>query len=281
MANAQQQQMGMMMAQMNARLNQLEEQVRVKPFAEQIMNCTGVLVKQKANALEMLAGMEMPNVYNVYPSIKNGGKKKKEPMLVCKERRELCQSRGNIQLRGFDQAGENETKILEMMKPFSCKCPALAPPTMLVHQLSPDGQRHYIGKICDNWDCTQHSFSIFDDKDTEIYSVFGECCQCNWGTVTFDLWKGHKEVRLPQRLVRTPKSFAHAAMGSDADNFDVGFPDGAPYNHRVLLMALALMVDIQLFETHAADQHRHGSHGYGYGSRYGRRGYGSSWGDSF
>ena len=146
----QNQQMMAMMAQMQARMNALEEKTRKVPFPEHIMNATGVFIKQKLDALEALSGMEMANVYEVFPSTKGQAKakKRKKPIMICKEKKKFCQSRGKIDLKCYDEADEVEDVILEMQKPFQFFVTCCSRPVLLVN-LVKDEQRTYIGKVVD------------------------------------------------------------------------------------------------------------------------------------
>ena len=62
------------------------------------------------------------------------------------------------------------------------------------------------------------------------------------------------------------QSFGEAA--TDADSYQVGFPQNSTPEDKLLLIGLGLMIDYQYFETSASDS----------GSGYGRRGYGYGYG---
>ena len=255
--------MNAMMMQMQAKMRELEEKTRKIPWTEHFEKSDGVFIKQKFDLFEALSGCEMPNVYGVYPLATGNQKKRKNPVMICKEKEPGCFRRcfyppdcKPFEIECFDEGDELEDVVLEMIRPYSCAWKCLNRPEMKVNLIR-DGQSVYIGKVRDNWDCCNFSFSIYDNNDTIVYWVVASCCQlafhfkkCPFGPcekVVFDVYKGEKEVMLDEKMVKTGKGCAKNMLG-DADNFSVPFPKGAPIEHRVLLMTCALMVDYCMFE---------------------------------
>ena len=255
----------MQMQAMQARLNQLEEQTRPKPFSELIMKTNSCFIKQKFELFEAFTGCETENKYEVFPIAADAGKRKKWPSLVCKQKsswfnrnclRADCRP---FNMECYDQAGDEETLIMLMERPCQCTFYCINRPKLNVN-LMQDGAPVFIGKIVDNCDLCNFSFSIFDANDTIVYFVKASCCQLGFHCkkcpfdacerIVFEVYKGNKEVLLDEKLVKTGQGCVKNMLG-DADNFTVPLPTGAPYEHRCLLIATALMIDYLMFETSA------------------------------
>ncbi len=92
--------------------------------------------------------------------------------------------------------GNKETKSMLVTKDTQISCFCLNRPSFNVY-LTENGQKEYLGKIIDNFDCINQTFTIKDDKDKLLYKIFASICQpgfcCNHcpldacQTVTFEL----------------------------------------------------------------------------------------------
>lgn len=68
-----------------------------------------------------------------------------------------------------------ENKCLKLTKDCTCSCLCLNWPTYYVHY-EEEGNSEYIGKIIDNFDFVNYSFSIKDENEKLLYWIYGSCC---------------------------------------------------------------------------------------------------------
>ena len=229
------------------------------PVKGMLTSMAGIFIKQKFELIEAQTGCETKNKYYVYEN--QGGKKVGKKLLKCKESSDFCARcclPGNC--RPFDMKCKNlfnnESMAFVFERPYQCSfaCFNLAEMRVLYTE---EGKDQYLGKVLDNCDCLNYSFSILDHTDKVIYFVEADCCQ--WGffcqcpcdkceTIYFDVYRGNKEQKLDIQLVKIGKKSCIKNMIGDADNFSVPFPQGAPFEHRALLLALGLFLDYRLFE---------------------------------
>ena len=76
----------------------------------------------------------------------------------------------------YNMTGNLETKSLLIQKDTQCSCLCLNRPRFAVYFIE-NGQKEYLGKIIDNFDCYDQTFTIKDDKDRLLYKISGSCCQ--------------------------------------------------------------------------------------------------------
>ena len=131
-------------------------------------------------------------------------------------------------------------------------------------------QTTYLGKVMDNWDFCNYSFSVKDENHNTIYYVEANCCQCGFWfkgcpckkceKVIFEMWYGDKKEKIPVPLLKVGKKSCAKNMLGDADNFSVPFPKGATFRDRALLLGLVLLIDYRLFEEGGGQQQGGGRH---------------------
>jgi hypothetical protein len=229
----------------------------------------GIFVKQKFDLLEALTGCEQANTYMVH-ELNPSGEQKKKAIFKCKEKSGCC-ARNCLaaDCRPFDMevkrvtnnefAQEMDLMAIKMERECQCTCYCFNRPEMKVYtykQMGGAESKTYIGKVVDNYDFCNFSYNVCDVEGKIIFFIKASCCQCGFcckcpcepcEKITFDFWRGDKEVALePIMKVGTGNCLKNAI--SDADNFRVPFPPGATPNEKSLLLAAVLMIDFMQFE---------------------------------
>ena len=130
-----------------------------------------------------------------------------------------------------------------------------------------------IGRVYEPWKCCDPNFEIYDEQDKLKYVASGECCQCgicckSFGKcyeTKFFLFDANNANRDPSvsvgSIIRKAPGIAKA-MVSDADNFDVIFPNNASVFDKLMIIGATLMIDYAFFEDEGSDNNHHHNHYY-------------------
>lgn len=217
----------------------------------------GVFIKQKFELFEALSGCESANKYLVYEMGMDGDRIGTE-IFVCKEESSCC-SRKCLKgsTRPFKMKIHNHSSgnriCMEMDKPYKCCITPCNRPEMKV-TFTENGTPEYFGKIVDNYDFCNYSFSIMGPDDKLIFTVVAKCMQCGFmcqcgcqacERVVFKVYRGKVEL---QPLLKIGKKSCTKNLIGDADNFSIPFPKDSTYEERSLLMATGLFIDYMMFE---------------------------------
>lgn len=224
----------------------------------------GIFVKQKFDILEAMTGCDTPNRYYVYEQNTAGGAKKKK-IFKCKEKSGWCaRNYLSSDCKPFDmeikkcfkdEDYDNEEVVIKLERDCQCTCYCFNRPTMKVYNTE-RGQKIYVGKVVDSWDCCNYSYTVYDSSDQVRFFIKASCCQLGFcckcpcepcEKIEFDLWSGDKEKPEAPILKLGTGSCLKNAMGS-ADNFSVTFPMAATWQDKTLLLASVLMIDFMQFE---------------------------------
>lgn len=220
----------------------------------------GIYIKQKFELLEAITGCETKNKYYVFERSRDGGKFGNK-FLKCKESSGWCvRNCLSGDCRPFKMRchnlWNNDQVCLEMVRECQCSCLCFNRPKMDVYYTE-NGAYLYLGKVVDDFDCCNYSFSVYDNQGIKIYHIEAKCCQCGiWcqcpcdscERIEFQFYAGDKRMQYPENIKKTGNGCLKNTIG-DADNFSIPYPSDAPVEHRSLLMAAALLIDYRMFEN--------------------------------
>lgn len=123
------------------------------------------------------------------------------------------------------------------------------------------------GKIVDDWRCCDPSLIIYGENKEKRFIISGECCQCGLVCkgcemcyeVKFFIYDGNCKEEDPKNAIgsikRKKKDFVKAVF-TDADSFDLYFPENATPYDKLMLIGATLMLDYTYFEDSSADNNR-------------------------
>jgi hypothetical protein len=224
----------------------------------------GIFVKQKFDILEAMTGCDTPNRYYVFEQNPSGGAKKKK-IFKCKEKSGWCSRQYlssdckpfdmEIKKCFKDEDFDSEEVVIRLERDCQCTCYCCNRPEMKVF-CTERGQKIYIGKVVDNYDFCNYSYTVYDSNDHIRFFIKASCCQLGFcckcpceacEKIEFDLWSGDKEKPEPPIMKTGAGSCIKNAMGS-ADQFAIGFPMAATWQDKTLLLAAVLMIDFMQFE---------------------------------
>ena len=252
------------------------------PMSE-LNNCKGVIIRQQPELFEAITGCETPNRYHVYGQTSQGLKY----LFKCMERSDYC-SRNccpsnirefNMEIYHMINIGQQASKLFaNAVKPLIIPCYCCCRPEMT---LLLGEQKEVVGKIVNNFTCFDPEFDVFDKSGNLKFRIHADCCQCGlkcannicgkFSSVNFEIYDGTLTNRVGQICRMAAQSYSE--MVTDADSYQLTFPQQASAYDKLLLIALGLMIDYQYFETDSnSDSGHHGYYGYG-GYGYRRYGY--------
>jgi len=129
------------------------------------------------------------------------------------------------------------------------------------------------GKIIDDWRCCNPSLLIYGENGNKLrYKITGECCQCGLVCtscymlydVKFFIYEADCKEEDPLKSVgsifRKKKDLAKG-MFTDADNFDIYFPEKASGHEKLMIIGATLMLDYTYFENSNINNNRNNLYG--------------------
>ena len=254
------------------------------PMGE-LANCTGVLIKQEPELFEQLTGCETANRYHVFGQTHQGSKY----LFKCKEKsgwcmRNCCASKQRefdmdiIHISSPNQMQNYSKSFANAYKPFKCTMGCLCRPELIV---SLNDGNIKVGSAIHACTICNPEFEILDSNNQIKYIVSASCCQAGLifpnslcgkcYEVAFDIMNpGTSEV--VGHIIK--KTAELDELVTDADSYQVNFPQNASPYDKLLIIALGLMIDYQYFETDSKseeEKRRRREGRLGIGRSYNRR----------
>ena len=227
-----------------------------------------VFIKQSIEWVEMITGYETPNRYQVY--FRNPGDTNYTMLFNCKEMSECCErnycsgdSRPftmNIKhMVNYNPDNDYTSNVFAVMnKPYKCTCFCLARPEMFGYYSSLEGSS--FGQILQPYSYCDPVFHVKNKNGKIIYSITTDCCKCGFccrggcgmfEPISFHIFEGEscdsKQVNLAKGVI-IKHSMGVQSLLSDADNFEVFFPETASAEDKLTLIGATLMIDYMFFE---------------------------------
>ena len=225
----------------------------------ELNNCSGVLIKQQPELLEIITGCETPNRYHIFGQTNNGY----IYLFKCLEKsgcfmRYCCPSsirEFNMEIRhigSVDELVPGMSKLFSnIYKPFKCVCCCLNRPEMIITLANGES----VGKIKYPFTCCDPEYEVYDSNGQLKFFVNADCCQCGLlcagnicgkmsdaNFVIFDKKNGNQIGTISKTRAELIE------MVSNADSFKIIFPNSTNPKEKLLLICLGLMIDYQHFE---------------------------------
>ena len=120
------------------------------------------------------------------------------------------------------------------------------------------------GKIVDDWRCCDMSLQVYDDSGNLKYKIVGGCCQCAMVCkryeTCYEVCYFIYEAKSPEdeknavgKIVRQKKTIGKSIF-TDADNFEINFPETATPYDKLMIIGATLMLDYMYFEESPSDE---------------------------
>jgi hypothetical protein len=241
--------------------------VYVKDPMSELNNCTGVTIKQQPELFEAITGCETANRYHVFGQTPQG----LIYLFKCMEKSGFCMRcfcpsnvrAFNMEMNHIVNFGQPVTNLFaNAQKPLMCPCFCACRPeiTLLLGE-----QKEIVGKIVNTFTCCDPEFEIFDKNGNVKFKVHADCCQCGllcasnvcgkFSSANFDILDGTSN-KVGQITKMSAQSYSEVV--TDADSYQVSFPQQASAEDKLLMIVLGLMIDYQYFESSSNDTNKRG-----------------------
>jgi hypothetical protein len=126
-----------------------------------------------------------------------------------------------------------------------------------------------LGQIIEPCSCCDPVFNVFGFTGEKRWVITAQCCQCGivcrngcgkCSDVLFTIHKPGKTEMNPQNAEGSiKKKFSgFQELISDADNFELTFPEQASPEDKFLLIGAVIMIDFRFYEDGGAQNNRRG-----------------------
>jgi hypothetical protein len=222
-----------------------------------------VAIKQEHELFEAIVGFETNNCYNVLgmnPYIAAQGRpggqigKAQEASDCCS--RQCCGPRREFEMRiacEYSDFGMGEDMdCLRFNRPLKCQSPCccnLQELTVSKMANARDGEERVLGTIYESCSVGGAEFRVEDANGNLVYGISGPCCPCDGPCceIAFPIMQGEQEVGV---LTKEKGSFM-SQMFTDADSFNLQFPQGCTTEAKALLLGAVFLIDFMFFEQPA------------------------------
>jgi hypothetical protein len=151
-------------------------------------------------------------------------------------------------------------------RPFKCTCLCCGRPVMKVFLKNPD---YYVGSVKDPFSCCDLTFQTLNANNEKKFEMNANCCQCGiccrngcgaCAEVQIPIYNASNNKKIPENkdgLVRKAERDCAKSILTDADNFEITFPENATPEEKLLLICTTLMIDYRYYEVTAGNNRSH------------------------
>jgi len=227
-----------------------------------------VFIKQTIEWVEMIAGYETPNRYQVY--YKNPGETDYTMLFSCREMsdyfyRNCCSGESRpfiLNIKHVQNSERNDDFSKELFavldRPFQLSLCCFCGPELVGHFKALDGPT--FGKVVQAMSICDPVYHIYNSSGKIVYSITTDCLKCGFfcrgscgmfDPITFLIFEG-ENFDSKQINSATGKIIKHSmglqSLISDSDNFEVFFPITAKPEDKMNIISCALLIDYLYFE---------------------------------
>ena len=224
-------------------------------------------VRQKPCLLEVVSGYDTQNIYDVYSRNKDGNM---VYLFKCKEDSGCCERmycRGDskpfkLLVKHITNPNVIEEDFMNTYavfdRPFKCTCCCLERPKMKGYYQSMEGKM--FGSVSEPWTCYDPMFLIKDMNKEPHFQIRADCCQCGLlcrnscgkcSDIVFPIYPANCEdydIKNSIGMIKKVAGDFVQELVTEADNFEVLFPQNASPEEKLLLIGATLMIDYRYFE---------------------------------
>lgn len=237
-------------------------------------SCT---VVQTIEMLEILAGYETKNRYNVFVKTLQGNS---IFLFQCKEDSDYCtryyckgDSRPFKMLVNHVNSSNPNQKFGEgnlycvFDRPFKCTCLCFQRPKVTCYL---NHNNIKVGEITEPCTCCSPHFNINSfDKIDKTFQIHSSCCQCGLickdnicgacSDVKFPIYRGNTSSYNDSNqigLINKVSRDIATEIISDADTFEISFPSDSSPEDKLLIIGTTLLIDYRYFEMNPMENNQ-------------------------
>jgi hypothetical protein len=120
-----------------------------------------------------------------------------------------------------------------------------------------------IGRVVEPFKCCDPTFQIFNCAEQQKYNIIANCCQCGLfckkcAETKFDIFSNfsNNEGSTPAGSITKKFSGLIQELFTDADNFEIFFPEDATPEDKLMIIGTTLMIDYRHFEDNGDQSKR-------------------------
>ena len=220
---------------------------------------------QQVELLEMITGCETKNRYSVFITDTFG---MQHYLFKCKESSSCC-SRNccyanarpfKMRVKHITPANQNNDDFAETFaefnRPFKCTCLCCNRPEMK-GTLKNTGEP--FGKVIEPFTCCSPVFYVIAQDNSVRYTIYLDCCQCGFycrnnlcgklSSVSMKVFEGKTSNFSGKGIAQIKKTQGGLKeLVTDADTYDVMFPNDASPEDKLMIIGAVLMVDYRYYE---------------------------------
>lgn len=120
-----------------------------------------------------------------------------------------------------------------------------------------------IGRVYEPFKCCDPTLQIFNGAEQLKYTIVANCCQCgffckNCAETRFEIFSkfSQNDNSTPVGSITKKYSGFTKEFFTDADNFEIFFPDDATPEDKLMIIGTTLMIDYRHFEDNGNQKGR-------------------------
>lgn len=211
------------------------------PGLEYLTQIDQLLVHQRVNVFEIVAGWEMNNVYIVKNSMG-------QQVFVATEENDIFTMQACGPARPFtihlhDNVGQ---QVLTLTRPLRCSSCCFPCCLQELEVQSPPGNP--IGYVEQNWHPALPKFTILNEMREPQLKIKGPCCDCRcMSDVVFEVTSLDESAVVGQ-ISKQWGGFMQEGF-TDADNFGISFPMDLDVKIKAVMVGACFLIDFMFFEN--------------------------------
>jgi hypothetical protein len=243
---------------------------------EQLKYTKKAMIMQQMEMLEIISGIETNNRYHVYTENDTG---EYTYLFKCKEESGVCErsccngdSRNfNMKIKHIDKqedfyVEDFSTYYALLDRPFKCTCFCLDRPELTAHRLD-----KILGKVEEPYKCCDLIFNVKNSSKEIKWKIVSTCFQgCSDGCDQYYMayYPIYRADRTDYNNYKQSDGYIKKLFAgvqeliSDADNFEIVFPEAATPEEKFMLICCVLMIDYRFHEINPNHRRRRNRNGY-------------------
>lgn len=241
----------------------------------ELQNSVSAKIIQETDITQRITGCEMPNRYNICVKNKDGDCKF---LFKCKEQSTQCQRccvhpsvrSFNMKMKHIVTSALNNDDYKKLFatfeKPFKCTSFCCARPQM-IGQFAHN--KEVFGKVKDVYTCCDPLIHVLNKDNTVRYRITGDCSQCSFFCrgccgkmfeTMFSIYNGTGSIKGAKPIGQIKRQIAKIEyLITDADSYEIVFPEEASSEEKLILISAVLMLDYQYYESNIPSSNKQNS----------------------
>ncbi|XP_075124961.1 phospholipid scramblase 2-like [Leptodactylus fuscus] len=210
------------------------------PGVEYLSQIDQLIIYQQTELLEVLAGFETNNTYEIKNSMGQTIYFAAEETSFCN--RYFCGSARSFTIVITDNRGQ---EVMRILRPLRCTC-CLTPCCLQKLEVqAPPGIP--VGYVIQNWHPVLPKFTIQNERHDNVLKIIGPCLTCSCCADVKFVIKSLDEIYEVGRITKQWSGLVNE-MCTDADIFGVQFPMNLDVKMKAVMLGACFLIDFMFYE---------------------------------